>query len=153
MEANFKNTNGQDFHSESDRVSFFKHVTCFTRPIEQPRLSKSLSLPCTFRHHVVPRFSCLACVLSFVSYLSPCGRVELPPIPFKPETSALDYQEIQISPFGLLRIIAKNLPPQSGCATVTPARELFVAVRTGFAPVTTTVTVWHSNWTELTHQK
>lgn len=28
----------------------------------------------------------------------------------------------------------------------------FFAVRTGFAPVTSTVTEWHSNWAELTHQ-
>ena len=28
----------------------------------------------------------------------------------------------------------------------------FFAVCTGFAPVTSTVTEWHSNWAELTHQ-
>lgn len=63
----FKNTNGQDFQLVSGRVPYFKHVTCFTRPIGQPRLSKSLSLPCTVRHHAVPRFSCLAYVYRLCS--------------------------------------------------------------------------------------
>ena len=47
------NTTRQISQSVSCRFLMF---TYFTRPIEQPELSKSLSRPCTFWHHVVPRF-------------------------------------------------------------------------------------------------
>ena len=49
------NTTRQISQWGSDRFLMFSY---FTRPIEQPGLSKSLSRPCTFRRHAVLRFIC-----------------------------------------------------------------------------------------------